>query len=114
MTTLSAACNPSASSPYPALYLLSLQDNRFDGIATGSATFKLEPNDQLKAARQTAARLLRNDATEQVFIHVIGPITVADVLRRGLLELTLNLNPAIRSSINAIRGVVPRKEGIHC
>lgn len=79
----------------------------------GSGALRLEPTEALTAARQASSRLLRNDATEQVFIHVIGPITVADVLRRGLLELSLNLNPAIRSSINAIRGVLPRKEGMH-
>lgn len=94
--------------------LTSAQAHRVDGPASGSAKFMLEPTEELKAARQTASRMLRNDSTESSFILIIEPITVVDVLNRGLLELTHNLNPSLRSSISAIRGILPRKEGKRC
>lgn len=71
------------------------------------------PYAQNADTRRRSARLLRNDGTEKVFRHVVRPITVADVFSRGLLDLTLNLNPAMRSSIKTLRSDLDTQRGDH-
>lgn len=91
-----------------------LQAHRFGRAERDSVPSKLASSgNQDNLIAKHVLRLVQHDAAERVFHHVMGrTIKVADVLTGGLLEVALNLTPAMRLKVKYVRGAWTGQKGM--